>query len=142
MELNDDIYDQITDLAEEGDALLSNEKLEEALKKYTSALNLLPAPKSGWEASTWLYTAIGDVHFVAKDYDLALEAYTTVLRCPDGISNPYTWLMIGQSHYEMDQYEKAKENLLRAYMLDGKEIFEGEDTKYFKLIEGLVDEKA
>ena len=141
MELDDDIYDQITDLAEEGDTLLSNEKLEEALKKYTSALDLLPASKTDWEASTWLYTAIGDLHFVGQDYDLALDAYTTVLKCPDGISNPYTWLMIGQSHYEMDQYEKAKENLLRAYMLDGKDIFEGEDKKYFKLIEGSVDEE-
>ena len=42
----------------------------------------------------------------------------------------------------MDQYEKAKENLLRAYMLDGKDVFDGEDSKYFKLIEGLVDEEA
>lgn len=141
MELNDEIYDQITQLAEEGDKLLTNEKLEEALKKYHAALALLPSPKSDWEASTWLYTAIGDAHVVNQDYHLALDAYTTVLKCPDGISNPYTWLMIGESHYEMDQYEKAKENLLRAYMLDGEEIFEGEESKYFKLIEELVEDE-
>jgi hypothetical protein len=32
----------------------------------------------------------------------------------------------------------AKESLLRAYMGDGMQVFEGEDDKYFDLIRELV----
>jgi hypothetical protein len=34
--------------------------------------------------------------------------------------------------------KKQKEYLLRAYMLEGKEIFKSEDKKYFKLLKDII----
>lgn len=36
--------------------------------------------------------------------------------------------------FEIENYEKAKEYLLQAYMFEGKEIFEDEEEKYMDLI--------
>ena len=41
------------------------------------------------------------------------------------------WEM-GQCYYELGNYGSAKGYLLKAYMVEGKEIFEGEDDKYIK----------
>jgi hypothetical protein len=58
MELNDDVYEQILTLAEEGDEFAENEIFGSAISKYQLALELLPDPKTDWEAATWLYVAL------------------------------------------------------------------------------------
>ena len=41
---------------------------------------------------------------------------------------------MGQCYYELGNYGSAKGYLLKAYMVEGKEIFEGEDDKYIKFV--------
>lgn len=48
-------------------------------------------------------------------------------------------LRLGQSAFELGKKERATENLLRAYMLEGKEIFEEDDKKYFEFLKSKVD---
>lgn len=63
MELDERIYREICDLSQEGDQYLDDDNFELAEKKYLEALDLIPKPKTEWEASTWLYVALGEVYF-------------------------------------------------------------------------------
>ena len=138
MELSDKIFDRISELSDEGDYLLENEKLDKALEKFQEALALVPIPKTDWEASTWLYAAIGDSFFIKEDFEKSLDNFLNAYNCPNGIDNPYVNLKIGESYFELEDLEKAKEFLLRTYMLVGKIIFEDEKEEYYALIEPLI----
>ncbi|PDZ52509.1 hypothetical protein CON07_04905 [Bacillus sp. AFS094611] len=128
MELDDKVYNQIVQLCEAGDMLFEVEQFDQALEKYLVALEMVPAPKTDWEASTWLYTVIGDTYLIKDDYEMAKSNFYNALNCPDGILNPLILLRL----------EKAKEYLLKAYMLEGYKIFFEEDDKYFDLIKDII----
>ncbi|WP_206542779.1 tetratricopeptide repeat protein [Lacinutrix mariniflava] len=139
-ELSDSDYVRIEKLSEEGNDLYEQENIRPALRKYEEALNIVPDPKTEWEASTWLYTSIADAHFSLGNIDEAKENYYNALNCPDGLSNAYIHFSLGQVLYELEESKKSQESLLRAYMLEGLEIFEDEDPKYLDSIKGLIDE--
>jgi len=134
MELADDIYDRIVALSVEGDTFAENGEYNAALDQYQQALDLLPNPKLDWSAATWLYTAIGDAHFNLEDLHAAMDAYQQALKAPDGIGNPYIWFCIGQVYYAWKELDRAKEHFMRAYMLDGEDIFDGQPPEYFELL--------
>ena len=45
--------------------------------------------------------------------------------CNYDYSNPYINMRIGECYVFIDDEEKAKEYLLRAYMMAGEDVFEG-----------------
>jgi tetratricopeptide (TPR) repeat protein len=137
-ELSRDLHARVQTLAARGDAALEEEKFSKAISHYRAALDLLPDPKSRWEASTWLFTAVGDALFFNRCYDQAKAEFYNAANCPGGIHNPFVLLRLGQCLYECGDMANAKESLLRAYMGDGMQVFEGEDDKYFDLIRELV----
>lgn len=139
MELEEKIYEQITQLCEKGDDFLEKDRFEEAKEKYEAALKLLPLPKYEWEAGTWIYSSIGDVYFYKRDYQKSKNCFYDAMNCPDGVGNPFILLRLGQCLFECGDFESAREFLLRAFMLDSYEIFDGEDKKYFELIEGDIE---
>ena len=63
----------------------------------------------------------------------------------DGYGNPFIMLRLGECCLEIGDEKNAVEYLLRAYMMEGKEIFEpdedGEDDgqKYFDFLKTHVD---
>ena len=133
-ELEDDIYDQITDLSAVGEDHFENGDFKTAITYYQKALELVPLPKTNWEASTWLYTAIGDCYFSLSDFEKASDAFYDALNCPDGMGNPFIHLRLGECLFEGGEFQKAEDNLMRAYMLEGIEIFEDEDDKYIRFL--------
>ena len=138
MELEDELYDSIMVKCESGDGLVEEDRYSEAKKMYLEALELIPEPRNNWEASTWVYTALGDACFFEKDFTNALNYFFDAMNCPDGIANPFILLRIGQCFIELNDFIKGKEYLLRCYMFEGYEIFEGEDIKYFNVIKSEV----
>lgn len=138
MEMNEELYEEIVALCEKGDALFENDQFEQALHQYTVALDLVPAPKTDWEASTWIYSSLGDIYFCIEEYEKAKHCFYDAYNCPDGIVNPFILLRLGEILYECGELDKAKEFLLRAYMLEGDEIFQEEDDKYIALIESIL----
>ncbi len=50
------------------------------------------------------------------------------------VGNPFILLRLGQTYFELGNMKKAADELVRAYMGVGTEIFEGEDPKYFDLV--------
>lgn len=131
MELSDAIHGKVVLLSKEGDEQAEIGHYREAVEKYIEALDLLPEPKTEWEACTWLLASIGDANFKSRNYEHARAALTDAMHCPGAIGNPFIHLRLGQSQFELGNMQRANDELARAYMGAGKEIFDQEDPKYF-----------
>lgn len=135
MDLDEELYQKVTVLSEDGNNHFDKEEWEQAIKLFYEALGLLPKPVTQWEAALWLNASIGDAFFQEGSYAAAKEALLDALNCPDGHNNPFVQLRLGETLYELDDTEGAKEHLLRSYMLEGIEVFEDEDAKYLSFLE-------
>ncbi|RUT33683.1 hypothetical protein EJP77_08595 [Paenibacillus zeisoli] len=139
MQLSDSTYSAIKALCEQGDDLVKIDEFDAAKQNYIAALRLLPEPHQEWEAATWIYVAIGDVHFALKNYDKAFKCFSNAVQCPKGLGNPYIHLRLGQLYYEQGYLEKAADELARAYMAAGIEIFMEDDPKYLEFLETNIE---
>lgn len=137
-ELDDATHAQIRSICDHGNALAEAGDLDRALVTYRQALDLVPTPVHEWEAATWILTALGDVLFQQGRYEEARDSLKEAMRCPGAIGNPFIHLRLGQAHFHLKEYERAKDELARAYMGGGDEIFEGEDTKYKNYIKEIL----
>jgi len=138
LEINEQVYDLIVHLCKEGDKFVENGQTSKAIESYVAALELVPLPKSDWDTSTWIYTALGDTYFHIGEFEKAKNSFYDALNCPNGVSNPFILLRLGESLFECREYDKAKEYLLRTYLLEGYTIFYNEDDKYFELIKDII----
>ncbi|HXL33219.1 MAG TPA: hypothetical protein VN968_28545 [Bradyrhizobium sp.] len=50
------------------------------------------------------------------------------LNCPDASENPFIVYRLGQSQTRLGNVDKGVEYLLRAYMLDGEDIFSSDQN--------------
>lgn len=138
LQLSDALHKQITDLCKDGDTLASGGKPEEAKQKYIAALRLLPGEPSQWEAATWIYAALGDVHFHLHNFDKAFRCFYNAVQCPKGLGNPYNHLRLGQLYFEQGNFDKATDELTRAYLGGGVDIFMEDDPKYLDFLETKI----
>jgi tetratricopeptide (TPR) repeat protein len=129
---------EILALSREGERYSDEGDFRPALSCYINALKLIPRPVTDWEAATWLYAAIGDTYWFMDDLRRAYRAFQRALISPGGIGNPFIHLRIGELEYEFGNRPRAVDELLRAYMGGGREIFQREDPKYFSLIEDVI----
>ena len=75
--------------------------------------------------------AIGDANFESRNYEHAKAALSDAMHCPGAIGDPFIHLRLGQCQFELGNLPRANDELARAYMGGGKEIFDAEDPKYF-----------
>ncbi|PZU79343.1 MAG: hypothetical protein DI530_08875 [Sphingomonas sp.] len=133
-ELPPHLHERIEALAAEGDALAAEARYEEAIGVYDRALALVPEPKHDWEASTWLLAAIGDAAFLGGRFDTARKALDHAMTCPGAVGNPFLHLRRGEVALEQGDEDVAVDELMRAYMAEGREIFAQEDAKYLAFL--------
>ncbi|WP_221801457.1 tetratricopeptide repeat protein [Oceanobacter mangrovi] len=140
-ELPEKLYSDITLLCKQGDELAKSENLEEAKVKvkYISALKLLPDNINEWEAATWIYVAIGDIHFRMGNYEKCFKCFYNAAQCPKGLGNPFIHLRLGQMYYEQGNMSKAADELTRAYMGAGIDILMEDDPKYLEFLETKIE---
>jgi tetratricopeptide (TPR) repeat protein len=123
MMLPPDVADKLDELSELGNELLDQGNALDAVKAWTEALELLPEPKTNWEAAEWLYASIGDTYFELKDYRHAQEALLDALNCSESSPSPFVLYRLGQVFVEQGEMDRGVDMLLRTYMLDGDSIF-------------------
>jgi len=133
-QLDDDLHARIVALFQEGEAYADEENYNAALERYQAAMLLLPLPFEDWEASTLILTAIADAHFFMGDFERARTALQDAMHCPGAIGNPYLHLRLGETQFELGNTDRAKDELARAYMGGGPEVFEDDDPKYLRFI--------
>ncbi len=136
--LNDEIHRQIQSLCEEGDSFAEEEEFADALKKYWSAWDLLPEPRTDWQSATWILGAIGDTNFLNGDYEAGRDNLSLAMHCPDAVGNPFLHLRLGQCQFELGNLDRAADELVRAFMAEGEEIFDDEDPKYFEFLQTRI----
>lgn len=134
-ELSDDVHAKILQLSATGDDLAERNKFAEALQAYWAAWDLLPEPKTNWEAAIWLLAAIGDANFLGKDFVAGRDNLNTVMHCPGAIGNPFLHMRLGQCQFELGVLDRAADELMRAYMGAGANIFKDEDPKYIRFLQ-------
>ena len=137
MELAPQLYEKIESLSEEGGLHFDDGDYEAAIERWTRALECVPPPKDDWEATHWLCASIGDAYYQQSRFDLAREFLLDALNAPGGESSPFVFYRLGQSEARLGHAEAATDYLLRAYMLDGTDIFEAdpEGAHYLKMLE-------
>ena len=137
-ELPDETYTGVQKLCAAGDAAAGRGDFDEAIGLYKRALKLLPTPVTKWDAATWIYTAIGDAYFASKNLPAALDAFDDAMRSPNAIGNPFLHLRRGQVLFDMGRKQSAGDELARAYMAEGDQIFESEDPKYLTFLRSIL----
>jgi hypothetical protein len=64
----------------------------------------------------------------------ARKALEFALHCPGAIGNPFLHLLFGQVLLETGDPDWAADELMRAYMAEGAEIFANDDPKYLMFL--------
>ncbi len=144
MELPDELYEQIENLSEAGNNCSDEGDYSGAIEQWLQALALIPHPQQDWEAATWLHASLGEAYYQSGDYGMAKDALLNALNCPDGQGNAFIHYMLGKTLVRLND-AGAVDELLRAYMLDGVDIFdsdedEGPDSLQLLEDKGLLDE--
>lgn len=139
-ELEAALYSEITALCAEGDKFAESGDYDQAIFHYAKALRLVPAPVTDWDASTWILTSIGEAYYFRGDYPHAQQALQDAMYCPGAIGNPFIHLRLGQVQYELGNLPRATDELVRAYMAAGEEIFADEDAKYLAIVKTAIKE--
>lgn len=135
-ELDSKLHQRITRFCEIGDDLAERGDFLQAIDAYRYARCLLPEPQAQWEAATWIAAAIGDAHFLAGHFKAARDVLHEALsgNFPDALGNPFIHLRLGQAEFELGNQDRAADELMRAYMGAGKDIFADEDGKYLAFL--------
>jgi hypothetical protein len=139
LSISDKVHEEIKRLCAKGDELAESESYGEALETYWQAWDLLPEPRMQWEAATWILAAIGDANFLSGDFVAGRDNLSTAMHCPAAIGNPFLHLRLGQCQLELGNVDRAADELARAYIQEGKRLFEGEDPKYLDFIKNKLD---
>ena len=63
-----------------------------------------------------------------------MEALQYAMTCPGAVGNPFLHLRYGQVFLDLGEADHAAEELMRAYMGEGKEIFASEDSRYLDFL--------
>jgi hypothetical protein len=134
-ELPDEIYTDIQSLCAAGDEHVDAAQYAEALRSYQAAWSMLPEPKTDWEAATWILAAMGDACFLSGDFAGGRDHLSTAMQCPGGIGNPFLHLRLGQCQLELEAFDRATDELMRAYMGAGPDIFRDDDPKYIRFLQ-------
>lgn len=133
-ELPSDIHDRIQQSCAEGDELAAAGDFEQAIDRYNRAWEAVPDPKNHWNASTWILAAIGDAAFLSGYKTSAREALEYAMTCPEAVGNPFLHLRLGQVLYDAGEQDRAADELMRAYMSEGADLFATEDPKYLSFL--------
>jgi tetratricopeptide (TPR) repeat protein len=136
--LEDKLYQRILQLSKAGNESLAVGNCSQAIRQFRAAFALVPEPYQEWEASLWLLTALGEAYYFAGEYELSRVALTSVMHVPGAIGNAFVHLRLGQVQFELGNTQQAADELVRAYMGGGKEIFEEEDEKYVTFLQAFL----
>ncbi|AKQ64807.1 TPR repeat protein [Myxococcus hansupus] len=134
----EDVEARIAELCAEGNALADEEDFAGALSRFEQALALIPEPADDHESTQWVCVSIGDMHFQLGQYAEGREFMRRAVALPDGLGNPFIHLRLGQFAFELGDMARAGDELARAYMGGGEEIFDEDDPKYFQYVKSIL----
>ena len=119
----------------------SNDGRQAAYHTILPALELAQSQKLHEQQIT-LFGLLGDVYFQSEQYDTALSAYTDAIQIDGAIGNPEIHFRLGKTQFELGKLDRAADELTRAYMGAGKDIFSRGGEAYFQFLQTRLDPPA
>jgi len=138
MELDGRLALQVKEICDEGDVLIEMGELEQAFGNFSEALSLIPEPRDKYRETAGILAGLGDVYFHSKSFSQGREVLSDAMHCIGAIGSPFLHLRLGQCQLELGNDDRAGDELVRAYMGAGKEIFDGDDPKYFSFLQSRI----
>ena len=133
-----ELVSKITEISRKAKGLAFAEKYAASIEEYKKGIELIGEKIMESKYAVMLYSGIGEAYYLQKKWEEALEYYGHAVMSEGGLGEPLIHLRLGQLRYELGQKEKAKDELMRAYMGGGEIYFEHENPKYFALISGII----
>ena len=141
-ELSVDIKNKLDKIAEKGNKYADSKKNDKAINTWKEGLSLIPEPINMYSETIWFEVAIGDLLYQEHKYTEAFKYFNRAQAnlTGEGYRNPFIMLRLGQCYFELNDEKNATEYLLRAYMIEGINIFEYEDNKYLSYLKSVVND--
>ena len=132
------VFASVKSKAGEGERQFRADDFRSAFVTFNDALDLLPEPRQQWNAAGWLLVAMGECAYRRASWKAAVGPLQDAMMCPGTLGNPWAHLRLGQVRLELAEHDRAADELARAYMGGGREVFEEQDPKYFALVESVL----
>jgi len=132
-ELNQKTHKAVIKLCKKGDKLSAKQKYAKAQLYYTRALDLIPEPIWQWSATNWIVVAQMDAAFLNNDIEISRKLLNELTQADENIGNPFFHLRNGQTYFLEGNEDRAVDELIRAYALEGPDML-GEDRKYLEFL--------
>jgi len=148
IELSDELVEKLDELAMQGNEYADEEKYDDAIQIWEKALDMIPKEQQHLcGQAVWFEACIGDMYFQKNMFAKAFENFDAAVKnlSGEGTTNPFVLLRLGECYLELGDEKNATEYLLRAYMMEGKEIFFDEDSeecgeeKYYEFLRTHVE---
>lgn len=137
----------------DADQAMEENDWEEAYLSLADAWDILCEDKPDHKAheAFWLVLSWANAAFMSQEFDDCLEKLSEALKIFRDhelvIGNPFFHLRVGQCLFELAESDSERtdatgqvvDNLARALICGGIEIFENEDTKYLELVLAVVE---
>ncbi|MBX7115520.1 MAG: hypothetical protein K1X64_14415 [Myxococcaceae bacterium] len=85
-----------------------------------------------------LFMRLGDIYAQSGDFKTALAAWTDAVHCPGALGDSQLHLRLGKAQFELGNETRAADELCRAFMGAGAEIFSTENPKYFAFLKTKI----
>lgn len=140
-DIDEVLAEKLDELAEKGNILLDEERDEEALSVWQEAIDLIPEPKSEKAEVVWFEASLGNIYFEKGCFNEANVLFSRAVHnlTGEGLENPFILMRYGECLYELGKKKAAKSYLLKAYMLDGEDVFRSEEQN-LKYLDFLLKE--
>jgi hypothetical protein len=124
----------------EGRVALAAANSDGRARAYQLAIDAIGAAEAARVEAVFvdLFQLLGDVYFQSEDFETALRAYGDAVASKDGLGNPAVHLRLGKAQFELRNEARAADELCRAYMGGGSEIFSAEPPKYFEFLKTKI----
>ena len=133
-EIDDAVDEELQELLEEGNDLMDRSKFPAAIQSFHKVIEMLPGPPHEYDYALHAYAGIGDAHFMMDQFPEMIDPLEQAKKCPGGLGNPFIHLRLGQGYLELNHHDQAADELMRAYMAAGAEIFEDDDPRYLDFL--------
>lgn len=137
-QLPPEIFAVVESACREGEKHMMAGDFSQAFNRFMTALQTLPEPEARWNAAGWILVALGENSIRAGNWTAAEGPLGDAMWSPGTVGNPWVHLRLGQVHFELQRPEEAAEELARAYMGGGREIFADQHPKYIELVEQVL----
>ncbi len=134
-----DLQKQITAIVKRSQKLIEKGDTQEALEVLDDGLKLLPKPKDKWELTVWLCVMKGKALSQIGEYAMALSSFQSAQLTPAGRVNPFVFIRIGETKLQMGDKQGAKEEFLKAYMIDEDQAFSDESPAVIKIMQEAIE---